>query len=54
LLDYLQSISSTELVFVGMMTHMCIDATVRATDFEFECTLISDATATRDLINGKM
>jgi nicotinamidase-related amidase len=55
LLDYLQSISSTELVFVGMMTHMCIDATVRAAkDFEFECTLISDATATRDLeINGK-
>tara|TARA_R110000868_G_scaffold305561_2_gene566566 strand:- start:1224 stop:1805 length:582 start_codon:yes stop_codon:yes gene_type:complete len=55
LLDYLKSKSSTELVFVGMMTHMCIDATVRAAkDFEFECTLISDATATRDLqINGK-
>jgi nicotinamidase-related amidase len=55
LLDYLQSISSTELVFVGMMTHMCIDATVRAAkDYNFECTLISDATATRDLeINGK-
>jgi nicotinamidase-related amidase len=38
-----------------MMTHMCIDATSKAAkDFEFECTLISDATATRDLeINGK-
>ncbi|MBU0941280.1 MAG: cysteine hydrolase [Bacteroidetes bacterium] len=55
LLDYLQSISVTELVFVGMMTHMCIDATVRAAkDYNFECTLISNATATRDLeINGK-
>jgi nicotinamidase-related amidase len=55
LLDYLQSKSITELVFVGMMTHMCIDATARAAkDYNFECTLISDATATRDLeINGK-
>lgn len=55
LLDYLKSEKITELVFVGMMTHMCIDATVRAAkDFEFECTLISDATATRDLeIDGK-
>ena len=54
LLDYLKAESITELVFVGMMTHMCIDATVRAAkDFEFDCTLISDATATRDLeING--
>jgi nicotinamidase-related amidase len=54
LLDYLKAENITELVFVGMMTHMCIDATVRAAkDFEFECTLISDATATRNLdING--
>ncbi|MBC5842075.1 MAG: cysteine hydrolase [Flavobacteriaceae bacterium] len=55
LLDYLKSENISELVLVGMMTHMCIDATVRAAkDFDFECTLISDATATRDLeINGK-
>jgi nicotinamidase-related amidase len=33
LLDYLQSISSTELVFVGMMTHMCIDASKKGQDF---------------------
>lgn len=50
LLDYLKSKNITELVIVGMMTQMCVDATVRAAkDFEFECTVIGDATATRDL-----
>ncbi|MGJ7911486.1 cysteine hydrolase family protein [Neobacillus sp. LXY-1] len=40
----------TKLVICGMMTHMCIDATVRAAkDLGFECTLIEDACATRDL-----
>ncbi|MEK3709375.1 cysteine hydrolase family protein [Bacillus sp. FSL K6-1005] len=40
----------TKLVVVGMMTHMCIDATVRAAvDLGFETTLIEDACATRDL-----
>ncbi|WP_433830355.1 cysteine hydrolase family protein [Flavobacterium anhuiense] len=54
LLEYLKSNNITELVFTGMMTHMCIDATVRAAkDFEFDCTVIGDACATRDLeING--
>ena len=33
-----------------MMTHMCIDATVRAAvDLGFETTLIEDACATREL-----
>lgn len=42
--------SITKLVICGMMTHMCIDATVRAAkDLGFECTLIEDACATRDL-----
>ncbi|MES2240158.1 MAG: cysteine hydrolase family protein [Bacteroidota bacterium] len=50
LLEYLKSENINELVFVGMMTQMCIDATVRAAkDLEFECTVIGDATATRDL-----
>jgi nicotinamidase-related amidase len=55
LLDYLKSKNITELVIVGMMTHMCVDATVRAAkDFDFECTVIADACASRDLeINGK-
>ena len=40
----------TKVIVVGMMTHMCIDATVRAAvDLGFETTLIEDACATRDL-----
>jgi len=40
----------TKVVVVGMMTHMCIDATVRAAvDLGFETTLIEDACASRDL-----
>ncbi|MEV9639786.1 cysteine hydrolase family protein [Mammaliicoccus sciuri] len=40
----------TKVVVVGMMTHMCIDATVRASvDLGFETTLIEDACATREL-----
>ncbi|GAA0447480.1 cysteine hydrolase family protein [Lentibacillus halophilus] len=40
----------TKLVVVGMMTHMCIDATVRnAVELGFDTTLIEDACATRSL-----
>lgn len=40
----------TKVVVIGMMTHMCIDATVRAAvDLGFETTLIEDACATREL-----
>ena len=40
----------TKVVVVGMMTHMCIDATVRAAvDLGFETTLIEDACATREM-----
>ncbi|WP_406843406.1 cysteine hydrolase family protein [Flavobacterium soyae] len=55
LLEYLQSKEITHLVIAGMMTHMCIDAATRAAfDFGFECTVIGDACATRDLqINGQ-
>ena len=54
LLEYLKSNNITDLVVCGMMTHMCVDATVRAAkDFGFNCTVIGDACATRDLtING--
>lgn len=39
-----------KVIIVGMMTHMCIDATVRAVvDLGYEATLIEDACATRDL-----
>lgn len=40
----------TKLVIVGMMTHMCVDATVRAAmELGFESTLIEDACSTKDL-----
>jgi nicotinamidase-related amidase len=54
LLDYLKDKNITDLVICGMMTHMCIDATVRAAkDFGFNIILIGDACATKDQeING--
>lgn len=55
LLEYLKSKGITDLVVCGMMTHMCVDATVRAAkDYGFEITIIGDACATKDLsVNGK-
>lgn len=39
-----------ELFICGMMTHMCVDTTVRAAfDYGYKVTLFSDACATRDL-----
>lgn len=54
LLEHLQGLNIQDLVITGMMTHMCIDATTRAArDFGFDCTVIGDACATRDLeVNG--
>ena len=44
-----------ELSIVGAMSHMCIDATTRAAfDAGFNCTVVQDACATRDLeFNGR-
>ena len=55
LLDYLKSLNITDLVICGMMTHMCVDSTIRqAKDFNFNCTIIEDACATKNLeINGQ-
>ena len=42
-----------QLVICGAMSHMCIDATVRAAfDLGFKCLVIEDACATRDLEFG--
>lgn len=50
LLRYLKTNDVTDLVICGMMTHMCVDATVRAAkDFGFNCTIISDACATKNI-----
>jgi nicotinamidase-related amidase len=44
LLEYLKGTEITDLVICGMMTHMCVGATTRATkDFEFNITVIGDA-----------
>ncbi len=46
LLAVLQGLGAKRLVIVGMMTHMCIDATTRAAcDLGFECTVVADACA---------
>jgi nicotinamidase-related amidase len=53
LLDTLRAANITHLVVVGMMTHMCIDSTVRAAaDLGFDCQVVQDACATRDLASG--
>lgn len=51
----LDGAESTELVIVGAMSHMCIDATTRAAfDMGYACTVLADACATRDLaFNGE-
>lgn len=49
----LRSEGINRLVICGMMTHMCVDATVRAaTDLGFECLIAQDACATRALSFG--
>ncbi|MCM2288189.1 MAG: cysteine hydrolase [Sulfuritalea sp.] len=53
LLQHLRDNKITRLVIAGMMTHMCIDSTVRAAgDLGFECVLAHDACATRSLSFG--
>lgn len=48
--DSLRSAGVSQLVLAGMMTHMCVDTTVRAAaDLGFQCFLAADACATRDL-----
>lgn len=50
LLDSLRCTEVKGILFCGMMTHMCVDATVRAAfDLGFTCTVAQDACATRDL-----
>lgn len=50
LLKYLKEKNISELIIVGMQTHMCVEAATRAAyDLGFKCTVIEDACATRDL-----
>jgi nicotinamidase-related amidase len=46
----LRGLGADHLVVAGMMTHMCVDSSVRAAfDLGFRCTLAQDACATRML-----
>lgn len=48
--QHLESIQAERLVVCGMMSHICIDSTVRsASRFGYEVLLLSDACATRDI-----
>lgn len=50
LIDELWRLETKTVVLCGMMTHMCVDATVRAgKDLGMNFVVISDACATRDL-----
>ena len=50
LLAHLREQRIDQLVIAGMMTHMCVDTTVRAAfDLSFTCSVAADACATRDL-----
>jgi len=51
LLERLTADRIDQLLVCGMMTSMCVDATVRAAfDLGFACTVAKDACATRDLM----
>ena len=50
LLEKLKEKKVKNLVICGMMTHMCVDAAVRASnDYGFNVTVIDDACTTKDL-----
>lgn len=51
LLEYLKSNNINRLIIIGMQTQMCVEAAIRAGhDFGFECVVIQDACATRDVM----
>lgn len=53
LLEYLRENGIKKLVLCGMQTHMCLEAATRAAaDYGFECIVIGDACATKDLKFG--
>jgi nicotinamidase-related amidase len=54
LLEHLKGLGVERLVICGMMTHMCVDATVRAAvDYGYPVLLAADACATRALTYGE-
>lgn len=54
LLKHLQRLKCERLVICGMMTHMCVDGSMRAAaDLGFPVRLAADACATRELVYGE-
>jgi nicotinamidase-related amidase len=52
--SYLEKRGIKNLVICGMQTHMCVEAATRAAaDMGYNCTLIQDGCATRDLKFGE-
>ena len=50
----LKAIGRTNLIVTGFMAHMCVSATARAAlDLGYRATVVSEATATRDLPDGQ-
>ncbi len=48
--NYLKDNNISKLIITGMMTHMCVDTTVRAAyDLGYECIVVSDCCATKNL-----
>jgi nicotinamidase-related amidase len=55
LLEHLHGLGIERLVLCGMMTHMCVDAAVRAAaDLGFQVLVAADACATRALTYGEV
>lgn len=53
LYDFMRYSGVNRLVIIGMQTHMCVEATVRAAhDYGFDCIVVADACASRDLQFG--
>jgi nicotinamidase-related amidase len=51
LLELLKETGKDTVVICGAMSHMCVDATTRAAfDYGFNCFVVEDGCATRDLI----
>lgn len=51
--SYLKSLHVEKLIVCGMMTHMCVDTTVRsAMDYGYQVDLIANGCATKDLTIG--
>jgi nicotinamidase-related amidase len=54
LLEYLKTNDVTRIVIIGMQTHMCLEAATRAAhDLGFDCIVVGDACATRDVKYGE-